>query len=113
MRDTLGTEVSALSISIPQVLDDALVYLGSRVLYPSLAPVREADYYVLYSHPREVVESLRPLQLSRIPVEMIDFLLLHKDYELHREQYGTRRGLLSCGCNITGSALPMSLANSG
>jgi len=69
------------------VLDQALIYLGSRVLYPARPPVREADYYALYSHPPEVV-SYCSLHSYREYLEMIDFLLLHKDYELHREQYG-------------------------
>jgi len=69
------------------VLDHALIYLGSRVLYPARLPVREADYYSLYSHPKEVV-SYWGLYSYREYLEMIDFLLLHKDYELRREQYG-------------------------
>jgi Haem-binding uptake, Tiki superfamily, ChaN len=68
-------------------LDHALIYLGSRTLYPARPPVREADYYALYSHPREVV-GYCSLYSYREYLEMIDFLLLHKDYELHREQYG-------------------------
>jgi heme-binding uptake protein ChaN (Tiki superfamily) len=75
------------------VLDHALVYLGSRVLYPSRPPVREADYYALYSQPREVV-GYCSLYSYREYLEMLDFLLLHKDYELHREQYGRRPSLV-------------------
>lgn len=69
------------------VLHQAMIYLGSRVLYPARPPVRESDYYVLYSQSREAIEH-RSLCTYREYLEMIDFLLLHKDYELHREQYG-------------------------
>ncbi len=84
-----------------RVLEEALIYLGARVLYPSLAPVREADYYTLYSHPREVVESFG-LYRYREYVEMIDFLLLHKDYELRREQYGRTPQLIESGVQYPG-----------
>lgn len=83
------------------VLDEALIYLGSRVLYPSRAPVREADYYSLYSHPRQVVEYCS-LYSYREYLEMIDFLLLHKDYELHREQYGRAPALIEKGWQWSG-----------
>jgi hypothetical protein len=96
-----GREVSDSEHFYSQVLEDAQVYLGSRVLYPSLAPVREADYYQLYSHPREVVESFG-LYRYREYVEMIDFLLLHKDYELRREQYGRVPRLVESGVQYTG-----------
>jgi hypothetical protein len=83
------------------VLDEALIYLGSRILYPARTPVREADYYALYSHPREVVESYG-LYSYREYLEMIDFLLLHKDYELHREQYGQPPQLIRSGLQHAG-----------
>ncbi len=84
-----------------RTLDEALIYLGSRVLYPSRAPVREADYYPLYSHPREVVESCG-LYSYREYLEMIDFLLLHKDYESRREQYGRTPQLIESGLQYDG-----------
>ncbi len=54
------------------VLDHAMIYLGSRVLYPARPPVREADYYALYSQPRETVE-YDTLCTYREYLEMIDF----------------------------------------
>ena len=84
-----------------RTLDEALIYLGSRVLYPSRAPVREADYYPLYSHPREVVESCG-LYSYREYLAMIDFLLLHKDYESRREQYGRTPQLIESGLQYDG-----------
>jgi hypothetical protein len=67
-------------------LEHALVYLGSRLLYPARQPVRESDYYALYSQPRELIVG-RSLYTRREYLEMIDFLLLHKDYETHRGKY--------------------------
>jgi hypothetical protein len=96
-----GLGASASEHFYSQVLDGALIRLGSRVLYPSLAPVREADYYGLYSHPREVVESFA-LYSYRQYIEMIDFLLLHKDYELHRDQYGKTPPLIESGVQYGG-----------
>jgi hypothetical protein len=84
------------------VLDEALIYFGSRVLYPARPPVREVDYYALYSHPRQVVEYCG-LYSYREYLEMIDFLLLHKDYELRREQYGRRPQLISSGLQYGGA----------
>ena len=84
------------------VLEDGLIYFGSRVLYPSRPPVRESDYYVLYSQPREVVDSCS-LYSYREYLEMIDFLLLHKDYELHSQQYGRPPRLIEQGLQHGGA----------
>jgi hypothetical protein len=96
-----GAGASSSQHFYSRVLDEALVYLGSRVLYPSLAPVREIHYYGLYSHSREVVESFG-LYSYREYVEMIDFLLLHKDYELHRDLYGGAPRLIELGRQYNG-----------
>ncbi len=84
------------------VLDEALIYLGSRVLYPARPPVREADYYALYSHPPQVVAYYGRYSYREY-LEMIDFLLLHKDYELRREQYGRTPQLITLGLQYGGA----------
>ena len=84
------------------VLDHALIYLGSRVLYPARPAVREAHYYALYSHPREMV-GYYGLYSYREYLEMIDFLLLHKDYEVRREQYGRSPHLLETALQYSGA----------
>ncbi|HZP22267.1 MAG TPA: ChaN family lipoprotein [Terriglobales bacterium] len=76
-----------------RVLDEGMVYVGSRILYPARPPVREADYYVLYSQSRAAIQG-SSLYTYREYLEMIDFLLLHKDYEAHREQYGAAPRLI-------------------
>ncbi len=84
-----------------RVLDGAAIYLGSRILYPARPPVREADYYVLYSQSRGSVES-NSLCTYREYLEMIDFLLLHKDYELHRQEYGPAPRLIEAALQSSG-----------
>lgn len=84
---SIASEQAPDDVFYSRVVDEALIYLGSRVLYPARPSVRQADYYALYSHPREVIEYCG-LYSYREYLEMIDFLLLHKDYELRREQYG-------------------------
>lgn len=99
---SLASEQTAEDSFYSCVLDEALIYLGSRVLYPARPPVREADYYALYSHPREFVEYCG-LYTYREYLEMIDFLLLHKDYELRREQYGRPPKLIILGLQFDGA----------
>ncbi len=97
-----ATDPSTEDVFYSSVLDEALIYLGSRMLYPARAAVREGDYYALYSHPREVVECCG-LYSYREYLEMIDFLLLHKDYELRRTQYGRAPQLINSGLQYGGA----------
>ncbi len=100
--DQHASERSAADRFYGTTLDHALVYLGSRVLYPARPAVQESDYYALYSHPREVV-SYWGLYSYREYLEMIDFLFLHKDYELHSEQYGRRPRLVETALQYNGA----------
>lgn len=84
------------------VVQHALVYVGSRALYPARPPVREQDYYALYSQPRTLVEC-RSLYSYREYLEMIDVLLLHKDYEAHREEYLHPPALVEAALQFTGA----------
>ena len=84
-----------------RVLEEAMIYVGSRILYPARPPVREADYYVLYSQSREAIRG-SSLCTYREYLEMIDFLLLHKDYEAHREQYGAAPRLIEDAVQSSG-----------
>ena len=61
-------------------LEIALADFGSRVLYPARPPMREHDLYALYAQPREAVEE-RSIYSYRDYMQMLDFLVLHKDYE--------------------------------
>jgi hypothetical protein len=68
------------------VLDEALKDFGARVLHPARPKVSEADLYALYSVPSEEIEQ-QTLYSYREYMEMVDFLVLHRDYELHGRRY--------------------------
>ena len=59
---------------------------GSRVLCPSREPVREYDLYVLYGQEREEVELDTDFSYREY-VQLIDFIVLHRDFECHARQY--------------------------
>jgi hypothetical protein len=61
-------------------LELALADFGSRVLYPARPAMREQDLYALYAQSREAVEE-RSIYSYRDYMQMLDFLVLHKDYE--------------------------------
>ena len=62
------------------VLENAIGYFGSRILYPVRQPFRDADLYELYELTREDLE-----QETELPncdaIEAIDFLALHREYD--------------------------------
>lgn len=80
-----------------QVLECALRIFGSRVLYPSRPVLHEEHLYALYAStdprsdfPQEELEGL------------LDFLVMHKDFETHRGKYFRRPVLLEHGIAATG-----------
>lgn len=79
-----------------EALEQALADLGARLLCPGLPAARETDLYVLYSQPREVVEE-QTLFSYREYMQMVDFLVLHKDYEGHQRHYAAMPALLREG----------------
>ncbi len=84
-----------------RVLREALAYFGSRVLCPNRPPVRESDLYVLYALPPEAIEQ-QSVYPYREFMQMLDFLVQHKDYEAHHRHYRgvpqwIRRGLQYTG----------------
>ena len=84
-----------------EVVSEAFAYFGSRVLCPTRPAVREADLYPLYAQSREEVEG-QTIYSYREYLEMIDFLVLHKDYEANLKRYRgvpdlVRQGLLFTG----------------
>lgn len=75
-----GTERSPRDKFYESALESALRVFGSRVLYPGRPVLREEELYSLYSQdhgafPRDEFDG------------MIDFLIMHKDYEAHRAKY--------------------------
>jgi hypothetical protein len=84
------------------VLEQAVVYIGSQVLYPARSPVHESDYYALYSHPPEAVEC-RGLYTYREYLEMLDFLILHKEYERDHHAYSQRTRVIEDAIQFKGA----------
>ena len=64
------------------VLEHALRTFGSRVLYPARPVVHETDLYALYLT-SEQQQDFAPAEFERL----VDFLVMHKDYEAHRSKY--------------------------
>ena len=84
-----------------RVLEIALADFGSRVLHPTRAPVRETDLFALYAQPREAVESAA-LYSYREHMQLIDFLVLHKDFEANARYYAFQPPQLTEGPALAG-----------
>ena len=84
-----------------RVMREALAFFGSRVLYPARAPARESDLYVLYSQPREAIEE-QTIYSYREYMEMIDFLVLHQDFEANQRLYRHAPELIRTGVHYPG-----------
>jgi len=85
-----------------RVLENALAYFGSRVLYPARAAVREADLRDLSDQTREDVE--RQTGLSFVESNRaLNFLLLHRLLEVNARQCDDVRGSLDDGIRSTGA----------
>ena len=78
-----------------RVLQEALAYFGSRALYPARPPVRESDLYALYSRQPHEVE-IEGCGYGEY-MQLVDFLVLHKDYEANCRYYRQRPDLLDRG----------------
>ena len=63
-----------------RVLEHAVGYFGSRVLYPARPPVRESELALLHRQPQRSIERRTVYRYSEY-MRMIDFLVLHKHYE--------------------------------
>jgi len=83
-----------------RVLGEALAYFGSRMLCPGRPPVRESDLYPLYAQPREEIEG-KTIYTYREYMEMIDFLVLHRDYEANHRHYRSVPDLVRQGMLFT------------
>ena len=84
-----------------RVLEHALAYFGSRVLYPARTPVREADLYALYTQSQSEIESCNAYTYAEY-MRLLDFLVLHKDYEASTRRYVATPALIEEGVRLTG-----------
>lgn len=85
-----------------KAVEHALAYFGSRILYPARPAARESDLYALYAQPQEVIEE-QTLYSYREYMELIDFLVLHKDFESNTRQYPSVPELIRQGVGFTGA----------
>ena len=85
-----------------RVIERALGYFGSRLLYPARPAARESDLSAFYAQPREIIEE-RTIHSFRDFMQMIDFLLLHKDWEANLRRYVVVPQLIRLGIAFTGA----------
>lgn len=65
-----------------RAMEHALRSFGSRVLYPARPVMREEELYALYG------STMAPAEFTAEEFDrMIDFLVMHRDYESHRGKY--------------------------
>lgn len=83
------------------VMDEALRDFGARVLHPARAKVSEADLYALYSAPPAEIEQ-QTLYSYREHMQMVDFLVQHRDFELHSRRYVQPPPLVAEGLRFEG-----------
>jgi len=69
-----------------RVLENAFAYFGSRVLCPARPAAREAELYELYDLTHEDVQQQTSFDFPEF-IGMIDFLALHRGYELNPRRY--------------------------
>lgn len=78
--------VTPESLFYAAVMDEALKDLGARALHPARPATREADLFALYSTAPDEVEQ-RTLYSYREFMQMLDFLVMHRDYETNPKRY--------------------------
>lgn len=83
-------------------VEHALAYLGSRILNPARPARRERDLYEGYNAPPEEIER-ENVYSYREHMQMIDFLILHKDFEQNARQYHHHPALINEGIRYSGS----------
>jgi hypothetical protein len=85
-----------------RVLENALAYFGSRVVYPARPAVRENDLRDLTDQTREDVERQTGLGFTE-SMRALNFLLLHRVLEVNAKQCEEVRGSLDEGIRSSGA----------
>lgn len=75
-----------------QALEQALIQFGAQVLYPSES-TSEDELLSLYSIPKEEIEAITLLSYREY-MRVLDCVMLHRDYESHRQSYVAPPALL-------------------
>jgi hypothetical protein len=86
LRMPADSSLSGQDAFYQRTLEHALAYLGSRVLYPARPAVRESELYELYDQTCEDVEHSSSFRFPEF-IQMVDFLALHRGYELNPARY--------------------------
>ena len=68
------------------VLEEALGFLGSKIVDPSRNHFFETDFYLRHKEDRATIEATTPYTYEEFHA-IIDFVLLHKKFEREYEQY--------------------------
>jgi hypothetical protein len=84
------------------VFENMLAYFGSRVLDPARPAVRDEELYAFYDQTREDIEQQTSLHFSD-QVEIVDFLVLHRQFEINPEHYDPVPPLIQQGVQWAGA----------
>lgn len=84
------------------VMERALITFGAKVLLPDFAVMRENDLVALRSQARDLSERQSPFS-ARDLNRLLEFLLLHREYELQPRRYKQIPELLASGMNCSGA----------
>ena len=95
---------SAESLFYSAVIDEALKDFGARVLHPARPMAGDADLYALYASAPEEIERCT-LCSYREYMQMVDFLVMHRDYELYGSRYVGSPQLIAEGLRFEGDRL--------
>ena len=93
--------MDGLGLFYARALEHALAYFGSRVLYPSRPAARESELYEMYNDTREDVEQRTGWRLEEFTA-MLDFLALHRSFELNPKRYRELPTQIEEGVQFTG-----------
>ena len=97
-RGPVGKSATVEDEFYSRLLESALSFLGSKVLCPSRKLFDEADVHELYAKPAEEME--RAGYDPEKYLELLDFVLLHRDYESNCRRYAHLPEFLANGPNF-------------
>ncbi len=78
--------LAAEDLFYARALENALGYLGSRVIYPARPPLRETDLYELYEQTHEDLEQQSAFGFEEF-VKLVDFMVLHREFEVNPQRF--------------------------
>ena len=87
-----------------RALENALGYLGSRVMYPARPALRETDLYELYEQTHEDLEQQSAFGFEEF-VKLVDFMVLHRQFELNPQRFSEVPKPIEEGVVVAGEKL--------